>query len=129
MQGDYKKCKSFIDDKSFVYIDPPYKPLTKTATFTSYSENSFSDKEQIELRNFIIEISNKGANVLASNSYPKNINENDEFFDELYSNFEIERISASRMINSNAKKRGSINELLISNILLFVKELKMNLKK
>ena len=127
--GDYKKCKSFIDDKTFVYIDPPYRPLTKTATFTSYSENSFSDKEQIELRNFITEISNKGANVLASNSDPKNINENDEFFDELYSNFEIERVSASRMINSNAKKRSSINELLISNILSVVKELKMDLKK
>ncbi|MGP1439971.1 MAG: DpnII family type II restriction endonuclease [Treponema sp.] len=123
--GDYKECKSFIDDKTFVYIDPPYRPLTKTATFTSYSENSFSDKEQIELRNFITEISNKGANVLASNSDPKNINENDEFFDELYSNFEIERVSASRIINSNAKKRGSINELLISNIPSVVKELKM----
>ena len=54
--------------------------------------------------------------VVASNSDPKNTNENDNFFDELYSNFEIERISASRMINSNAKKRGLINELLISNI-------------
>ena len=127
--GDYKKCKSFIDDKTFVYIDPPYRPLTKTATFTSYSENSFSDKEQIELRNFITKISNKGANVLVSNSDPKNINENDEFFDELYSNFEIERVSASRMINSNAKKRSSINELLISNIPSVVKELKMDLKK
>jgi DNA adenine methylase len=122
--GDYKECKSFIDDKTFVYIDPPYRPLTQTATFTSYSENSFSDKEQIELRNFITEISNKGAMVVASNSDPKNTNENDNFFDELYSHFEIERVSASRMINSNAKKRGSINELLISNIASVAKELK-----
>lgn len=114
--GDYKECKSFIDDKTFVYIDPPYRPLTQTAAFTSYSENGFSDKEQIELGNFITEISNKGAKVLASNSDPKNANENDNFFDDLYSHFEIERVSASRMINSNAKKRGAINELLISNI-------------
>ena len=114
--GDYKECKSFIDDKTFVYIDPPYRPLTQTAAFTSYSENGFTDKEQIELGNFITEISNKGALVLASNSDPKNTNTNDNFFDELYSHFQIERVSASRMINSNANKRGAIKELLISNI-------------
>ena len=114
--GDYKECKSFIDDKTFVYIDPPYRPLTQTAAFTSYSENRFTDKEQIELGNFITEISNKGALVLASNSDPKNADETDNFFDDLYSRFKIERVSASRMINSNAKKRGAINELLISNI-------------
>ena len=114
--GDYKDCKTFIDTNTFVYIDPPYRPLTHTAAFTSYSENGFTDKEQIELGNFITEISNKGALVVASNSDPKNSDINDDFFDKLYSKFEIERVSASRMINSNAKKRGSINELLISNI-------------
>lgn len=114
--GDYKECKSFIDDKTFVYIDPPYRPLTQTAAFTSYSENGFTDKEQIELGIFITEISNKGALVLASNSDPKNADETDNFFDDLYSDFEIERIPASRMINSNAKKRGAISELLINNI-------------
>ncbi len=114
--GDYTGCKSFIDNKTFVYIDPPYRPLTQTAAFTSYSENGFSDKEQIELGRFIEEIASKGALILASNSDPKNADENDNFFDDLYSHFEIERVSASRMINSNAKKRGAISELLISNI-------------
>ena len=114
--GDYSKCKDFIDEKTFVYIDPPYRPLTQTSAFTSYNESGFDDKEQIRLRKFIGEISEKGAKILASNSDPKNADENDDFFDELYSNFEIERVSASRMINSNAKKRGSINEILISNI-------------
>ena len=114
--GDYSNCKNFIDSETFVYLDPPYRPLTQTSAFTSYSENHFSDNEQIELGNFITEISNKGAKVLASNSDPKNANAEDNFFDELYSNFSIERIRASRMINSNAKKRGAISELLISNI-------------
>ena len=113
--GDYKHCKDFIDEKTFVYLDPPYRPLTQTAAFTSYSENGFTDKEQIELGEFITEISNKGAMVLASNSDPKNANQKDNFFDDLYSNFEINRVSASRMVNSNAKKRGAISELLISN--------------
>ena len=114
--GDYKECINFIDKETFVYIDPPYRPITQTSAFTSYSENGFLDKEQIELGRFITEISDKGAFILASNSDPKNTDKNDNFFDELYSNFEIKRVSASRMINSNAKKRGTINELLISNI-------------
>ena len=97
-------------------METTYRPLTQTAAFTSYSENRFTDKEQIELGYFITEISNKGALVLASNSDPKNADETDNFFDDLYSHFEIERVSASRMINSNAKKRGAINELLITNI-------------
>lgn len=114
--GDYSKTKKFIDSKTFVYIDPPYRPITQTSAFTSYSEKQFADKEQVELGNFIEDISKNGAMVVASNSDPKNTNKNDNFFDDLYSHFKIERVSASRMINSNAKKRGAVNELLISNI-------------
>lgn len=114
--GDYKECENFIDEKTFVYLDPPYRPLTQTSAFTSYSENQFLDKEQIELAQFIDNIAKKGSTILASNSDPKNSNEDDNFFDNLYSNFEIERVSASRMINANPEKRGAINELLITNI-------------
>lgn len=113
--GDYSTCRTFIDSDTFVYLDPPYRPLTQTAAFTSYSENNFGDREQIELGKFVEEISEKGAKILLSNSDPKNTNENDNFFDDLYSDFTIERISASRMINSNAKKRGAVSELLIEN--------------
>lgn len=114
--GDYKNCADFCDEKTFVYLDPPYRPLTKTAAFTSYSENGFGDREQIELEKFVSQISEKGAKVLLSNSDPKNADEKDEFFDELYSEFNIERITAARMINSNAKKRGALSELLITNV-------------
>ena len=114
--GDYKECESFIDEKTFVYIDPPYRPLTQTSAFTSYSENQFLDKEQIELAQFIDNIAKKGSTILASNSDPKNSNEEDNFFYYLYSNFDSVRVSASRMINANPEKRGAINELLITNI-------------
>ena len=117
--GDYKECKDFIDSNTFVYIDPPYRPLSQTAAFTSYSENGFSDDDQKTLSIFIKEmITEKHANVLVSNSDPKNTDVNDNFFDDLYdkNHFQIKRVSAARMINSNAKKRGAINELLISNI-------------
>lgn len=113
--GDYSTCKEFIDKNTFVYIDPPYRPLSVTSSFTSYSKNEFGDDQQIMLGNFIKEISQKGAKIVASNSDPKNTNENDNFFDDLYNNFNIERVSAARMINSKGKGRGAIKELLIYN--------------
>lgn len=113
--GDYRKCKNFIDNETFVYIDPPYRPLTQTSSFTSYSSKVFDDKEQIRLAKFINVISEKGAIVVASNSDPQNTDENDMFFDDLYKNYSIKRIQAKRMINSKGNGRGNINELLISN--------------
>lgn len=113
--GNYTNCCKFIDNNTFVYIDPPYRPLTETASFTSYTSNKFNDDEQISLSNFINEITIKGAKVVASNSDPKNIDENDEFFDKLYEKFNIQRVFASRNINSKANLRGCISELLISN--------------
>lgn len=113
--GDYKTCEDFIDEKTFLYCDPPYRPLTETSAFTSYSENRFTDKEQIELAQFLERIARKGAAILASNSDPRNIDVNDNFFDELYKHFEIKRVFAARAINSNSNKRGIISEILISN--------------
>jgi DNA adenine methylase len=114
--GDYSYCNNFIDENTFVYLDPPYRPLTESSSFTSYNENGFSDLQQIELGNFITEIANRGALVLASNSDPHNTNTHDEFFDTLYADFNIERVQATRMVNRNAQRRGPINELLITNI-------------
>ena len=57
----------------------------------------------------------KGAKIVVSNSDPKNANEEDNFFDEIYSSYNIARVDAVRMINSNSKNRGKIKELLISN--------------
>lgn len=64
---------------------------------------------------FFDEMSTKGAKVVLSNSDPRNADENDNFFDKLYSSYRIGRVSASRMINSNSAARGKISELLISN--------------
>ena len=113
--GDYKDSASFIDDKTFVYFDPPYRPLTKTANFTSYTEHLFGDDKQLELANFVQDLDNKGALIVISNSDPKNTDENDNFFDNAYSKQNIRRVSANRMINRNSDARGKINELLITN--------------
>lgn len=113
--GDYKESEAFIDDKTFAYFDPPYRPLSATSSFTSYAQNGFDDEKQAALAGFIKRMSERGACVVASNSDPKNTDENDNFFDDLYSSLSIERISASRAINSVATGRGSVSELLISN--------------
>lgn len=113
--GDFATTYNYIDNTTFIYIDPPYRPLTKSSSFTNYSTYIFDDKEQIRLSTFINDIDKKGAYVLSSNSDPKNTSENDNFFDELYSTKNIIRIEATRAINSNPLKRGKINELLISN--------------
>lgn len=113
--ADYRESEEFIDNKTFVYIDPPYRPLNITSSFTSYTENDFSDKEQIELAEYINVLNKKGAKIVISNSDPKNNDIDDNFFDKLYKNYNINRVKATRMLNSNASLRGVINELLITN--------------
>jgi DNA adenine methylase len=112
--GDYKLSRGFIDENTFVYFDPPYRPLTATANFTAYSNDGFGDEQQIELARFIDEMSERGAWIVASNSDPKNTDECDEFFDKLYAKHDIMRIKAVRAINSVGNGRGLIRELLIA---------------
>lgn len=113
--GDYSLSKQFIDKDTFVYLDPPYRPISETSAFTSYNSDTFDDNEQIRLAQFIDEINASGARIVLSNSDPKNVNPEDTFFDELYKSYRIKRIAATRMINSKADSRGKINELLICN--------------
>lgn len=113
--GDYRESATFIDDSTFVYFDPPYRPITDTANFTAYTENLFNDKEQIELARFVDDMHRKGAKIVISNSDPKNSNTEDDFFDNIYSAHKIKRVEATRMINCNSEARGKIKELLISN--------------
>ena len=112
---DYHDVLSFADENTFVYIDPPYRPLNATSGFTSYTEEQFNDQNQIELAEMYKELSARGAKVMLSNSDPHNADENDNFFDDLYSDFSISRVEASRMINSKATSRGKIKELLVKN--------------
>lgn len=113
--GDYRESAEFIDENTFVYFDPPYRPITDTASFTAYTEDLFNDEKQIELARFVDDMDKKGAKIVVSNSDPKNTNSDDNFFDEIYNAHNIKRVEATRMINSNAEARGKIKELLISN--------------
>ena len=112
---DFSEIQNLATPKTFVYFDPPYRPLTKTASFKSYSQFDFNDDEQKRLASFYQKLDRQGTKLMLSNSDPKNIDKNDNFFDELYSDFTINRIQANRMINSKASRRGAISELLITN--------------
>ncbi len=114
--GDFAETGRFAGPDTLFYFDPPYKPITETSSFTSYSKDGFDDSEQLRLRDFCDQISKENALFVASNSDPKGINPKDNFFDTIYQHFFIKRVSAVRMINSDASGRGSISELMISNV-------------
>lgn len=113
--GDYKTSKKYIRENTFVYFDPPYRPLNITSGFTSYTKEDFNDDNHRELARYYKELHNSNIKVMLSNSNPKNTNKQDTFFEEIYKEFNINEVYAKRMINANSNGRGEISELLITN--------------
>jgi len=112
--ADFEESKRYINKNCFVYLDPPYRPISRTASFTSYAKDDFTEKDQIRLAEFCKHIDRKDAKFLLSNSDPKNENPNDHFFEQHYKGFTIERVKAARAINCKASGRGQIDELIIT---------------
>jgi len=102
---DILEHASSCDD--FVYFDPPYHPLSPTSNFTAYSRYSFTQDDQIRLKYVFAELAERGVKVMLSNS-------DCPFIRELYRDFNINSIIAPRLINSDARKRGKITEVLIT---------------
>jgi len=115
INGDFAQCLAHADSESFVYCDPPYRPISETANFTNYSKDTFNDYEQKRLKEVFDKLNDVGALVMLSNSDPKNFDPKDTFFDDLYRGYNIRRLKAIRMINCNASKRGEIKEILVRN--------------
>ncbi|QHG90492.1 DNA adenine methylase [Sulfurimonas sp. CVO] len=108
LNTSYKDVMKHTSKNDFVYFDPPYYPLTQTSSFTSYSEFSFLDKEQIELFEVFKKLNKKDVFVAHSNS-------DTDFIKKLYDEFHIEEIQANRFINSKSSGRGKISEVLARN--------------
>ena len=110
LEGDFAKAVATARKGAFIYFDPPYHPLSDTSSFTGYSVDGFGEAEQIRLKKLCDKLSQRGCQVLISNSSAA-------FIKELYSDpdYEIVEVKASRAINAVASKRGRINELLIYN--------------
>lgn len=113
--GDYKRSMEYVTENTFMYFDPPYRPLNVTSGFTSYTKEDFNDDNQRELAEFYRELNEQNVKLMLSNSNPKNTNKEDTFFDNIYQGFNIDEIYASRMINANSKGRGKISEILVTN--------------
>ena len=102
--GDFENTLNSANPNSLFYFDPPYKPLSETSSFNTYTKNSFDDNEQIRLKDFCTKLDILNYNWILSNSDLKGKDENDNFFDDLYSDFTISRVDARRSINANAEK-------------------------
>jgi DNA adenine methylase len=117
LNGDFERTFDHIGEGyNFFYFDPPYRPLNATSSFTSYSKEDFNDEEQIRLRDFCA-LLNEHQNIdwMLSNADCSAKNPEDRFFEDIYDNFNINRVYAARAINANPSKRGKLTELLISN--------------
>jgi len=96
LTGDYQQTLDFAERPALFYFDPPYKPLSKTSSFNSYSKDDFNDDEQIRLRDFCKKLDSLNHYWILSNSDLKGKDINDNFFDDLYSDFNIQRIESKK---------------------------------
>lgn len=115
LQGDFATTLNHAKAPTIFYLDPPYKPINSTSAFTSYSSENFNDQDQIRLKLFCDQINANGHYFILSNSDVKNFAQENTFFDELYQQYNIQRVKARRSINSKGDGRGELFELLISN--------------
>lgn len=115
MCGDFTKTAQYISPSTLFYFDPPYKPISKTSSFTAYSKENFNDDDQIRLRDFCVRLAENRTMFILSSSDVNTAESENDFFDRLYDRFEIRRVMASRMVNADPNKRGKLSELLISN--------------
>lgn len=113
--GDYTLIERYVDNNTFIYFDPPYRPLSTTSSFTSYSKENFDDTEQTRLAHFFARLSRYGCKMMLSNSDCCAQNPNDTFFENLYGNFIIDKVHASRFVNAIPSKRGKLTENLVRN--------------
>lgn len=107
--ADFGETCSDVETGDVVYLDPPYLPMSRTASFTAYARDRFGEDEHRRLANVFTEVVDRGAFALLSNSDTK-------LSRELYTGFKIATVPATRAINSKADRRGVVNEVLVSGL-------------
>ncbi len=115
LTGDFEDTFAYANGNTLFYFDPPYRPLSDTSSFNDYAKETFNDDAQVRLKEYCDRINEAGFTFMLSNSDCKGKNEEDNFFDVLYAAYRIERVWASRSINSNPSKRGKLTEILVHN--------------
>ncbi len=115
MTGDFEETFNKINGNTFFYFDPPYRPLSNTSSFKDYAKEDFNDDSQIRLKKFCDKLNTVGVDFMLSNSDCLGKNGKDRFFDNLFVDYRIERVFASRNINSIASRRGKLTEIVVNN--------------
>ena len=115
LTGDFEQTFSKIKGNTFFYFDPPYRPLSNTSSFKDYSKEDFNDNAQIRLKLFCDRLNEAGVDFMLSNSDCLGKDGKDRFFDDLFIDYRIERVWASRNVNAIASKRGKLTEILVRN--------------
>jgi len=108
LNEDYETVLNRADGNTFVYLDPPYHPISASSNFTGYVQGGWNEEDQLRLRNVCDSLTERGISFLLSNSSA-------DYIKDIYSDYTIHVVKATRSINSDAEKRGSIDELLIRN--------------
>lgn len=106
--GDFEKAIVDVRTGDFVYFDPPYIPLSETSAFTSYTHEGFSFADQVRLRDAFKRLSDTGAYVMLSNS-------SSALVEELYKDFNIHYVEATRTNGAKSSSRGKISEIIVTN--------------
>lgn len=115
LTGDFEQTFGYISGNTFFYLDPPYRPLSDTSSFNDYAKEAFNDEAQIRLKHFCDRLRHADIPFMLSNSDCLGANGTDRFFDDLYEDYDISRVWASRSINANGAKRGKLTEILVRN--------------
>ena len=115
LTGDFEQTFAKIDGNTFFYFDPPYRPLSNTSSFNDYTKEDFNDDAQIRLKKFCDKLNSMGVNFMLSNSDCLGGDGTDRFFDDLFVDYRIDRVWASRNINAVASKRGKLTEIVVGN--------------
>ena len=115
LMGDFEQTYGHISGNTFFYFDPPYRPLSDTSSFNDYAKEAFNDAAQIRLKHFCDRLQHAKIPFMLSNSDCLGKNGTDRFFDDLYANYDINRVWASRSVNANGAKRGKLTEILVRN--------------
>ena len=115
MTGDFEQTFNKINGNTFFYFDPPYRPLSNTSSFNDYTKEDFNDDAQIRLKLFCDRLNDQGVDFMLSNSDCLGKNGTDRFFDDLFIDYSIERVWASRNVNAIASKRGKLTEIVVNN--------------
>ena len=108
---DFESILNAVEDNSFIYLDPPYRPITKTANFTDYYKSGFTEKDNKRLMNSLNILNKRKIKFMLNNSFPLN----DNYLAEYYSNYNVSVISANRIMSSIPDRRCKVSEIVVTN--------------